>query len=290
MKKISQFLVFVFIICFFNYQYMYSEERTSGNKEILSCSGSFEEKHNYSLKISCEDAYNFNGVYYVRPNAEITIEYTPGRYDYSFSGGNEFGSGSYKCKCYTELEINEKKISAFNPFGFNPFKFSIIANMVIKFKAIKITNTGSANDNVNIEHEETLYILLDSECPSVPSITGGGGSWGKDNITISCGNSNDNLGIDHYEYKLKNASNWEKGGSYTTNVTDGSVLNGTIEFRAVDKVGNVSECASTTLLIDRENPNISSTEPEEKWEKNNNSKWHRRWFRCWKNLCRWNAI
>lgn len=265
MKKISQFLVFVFIICFFNYQYMYSEERTSGNKEILSCSGSFEEKHNYSLKISCEDAYNFNGVYYVRPNAEITIEYTPGRYDYSFSGGNEFGSGSYKCKCYTELEINEKKISAFNPFGFNPFKFSIIANMVIKFKAIKITNTGSANDNVNIEHEETLYILLDSECPSVPSITGGGGSWGKDNITISCGNSNDNLGIDHYEYKLKNASNWEKGGSYTTNVTDGSVLNGTIEFRAVDKVGNVSECASTTLLIDRENPNISSTEPEEKW-------------------------
>lgn len=69
MKKISQFLVFVFIICFFNYQYMYSEERTSGNKEILSCSGSFEEKHNYSLKISCEDAYNFNGVYYVRPNA-----------------------------------------------------------------------------------------------------------------------------------------------------------------------------------------------------------------------------
>ena len=127
----------------------------------------------------------------------------------------------------------------------------------------------------NISEEKSTDIKIDKTAPSKPAITNSKeNTWTGSDLPVTLTSTDSASGIDHYEW-YENES-WTTRALTTTGNT-GSITytvtrNETIRFRAVDKVGNVSEESTTIVKIDKDKPtqsfNIaSSTSGSNGWYK-----------------------
>ena len=122
--------------------------------------------------------------------------------------------------------------------------------------------TGTAAGNkITISDNNTYYAnAIDNIKPTLPSITNSSnGNWTSESVTITLTSKDEGSGIDHYE--------WYENGAWTTRelttsngvgtITFTANRNATIQFRAVDKAGNISEIATTPVKIDTSNPTLT---------------------------------
>ena len=102
---------------------------------------------------------------------------------------------------------------------------------------------------------------VDKEGPTTPVITNNYNDiWTNNDVTVTLTSDDDKSGIDHFE--------WYEGDTWTTralttNGNTGTITytvtrNETIRFRAVDKLGNISEEATTIVKVDKEPPTLTS--------------------------------
>ena len=102
---------------------------------------------------------------------------------------------------------------------------------------------------------------VDTEGPTTPVITNNYNDiWTNNDVTVTITSDDDKSGIDHFE--------WYEGDAWTTralttNGNTGTITytvtrNETIRFRAVDKLGNISEEATTIVKVDKEPPTLTS--------------------------------
>ena len=127
----------------------------------------------------------------------------------------------------------------------------------------------------NISEEKSTNIKIDKTGPSKPNINNvKENTWTGSDLPISLTSDDTGSGIDHYE--------WYENGSWTTraltisdsigNITYTVTRNETIRFRAIDKVGNISEESTSVVKIDKTNPSqsfsvASSTSGSNGWYK-----------------------
>lgn len=128
---------------------------------------------------------------------------------------------------------------------------------------------GNSEAKYNVDNNLTLIAqVIDNIKPTTPTITNSSnGNWTKENVTITVTSTDEGSGIDHYE--------WNNNGSWTsTSLTTSNGVgtiqftvdnNSNIEFRAVDKAGNVSDISSTPVKIDTVAPTCSSSGESSKW-------------------------
>ena len=113
----------------------------------------------------------------------------------------------------------------------------------------------------NISKESTTVVKIDKSAPSKPNITNSKENiWTGSDLPVTLTSADSASGIDHYE--------WYENGAWTTrtltttgntgSITYTATRNETIRFRAVDKVGNVSEESTTIVKIDKDKPTITS--------------------------------
>ena len=102
---------------------------------------------------------------------------------------------------------------------------------------------------------------VDKEGPTTPVITNNYNDiWTNNDVTVTLTSDDNKSGIDHFE--------WYDGDTWTTralttNGNTGTITytvtrNETIRFRAVDKLGNISEEATTIVKVDKEPPTLTS--------------------------------
>ncbi len=102
---------------------------------------------------------------------------------------------------------------------------------------------------------------VDKEGPAIPVITNNYNDiWTNNDVTVTLTSDDNKSGIDHFE--------WYEGDAWTTrdlttNGNTGTITytvtrNETIRFRAVDKLGNISEEATTIVKVDKEPPTLTS--------------------------------
>ena len=151
--------------------------------------------------------------------------------------------------------------------------FSTHGTYYIYFKAISYVGLESSPSNVQV-------VMVDKQAPSTPSVTNSsGGSWTKNNVTISASSTDAHSGIDQIYYSYDN-SNWSTswGQSYTA-ITNGKSIYGvwiytqvsTVYVRACDAVGNCSASATTPLKLDKTAPSTPTVTNSSggSWTKNN---------------------
>ena len=116
-------------------------------------------------------------------------------------------------------------------------------------------------DGVNYKAGSALGVSnIDKRGPSVPTITYNGGSntcsW-KNNYKITLTSTDGESGIDHYEIDHTNDGN--ANASITSTFIPGNGYNShTVRFRAVDKVGNVSEWSQAQHIhMDTTKPSVT---------------------------------
>ena len=123
------------------------------------------------------------------------------------------------------------------------------------------TKIGDSNSKYSITGNITLNAkAIDDIKPTTPTITNpSNGNWSSNDVTVKVTSIDEGSGIDHYEWYENNA--WIKTSLTTTNgvgtITFTVNRNQTVKFRAVDKAGNISSEASTTIKIDKNNPTLS---------------------------------
>jgi len=123
------------------------------------------------------------------------------------------------------------------------------------------TKIGDSNSKYNITGNITLDSkVIDDIKPSTPTITNASnGNWSSNDVTVKITSIDEGSGIDHYEWYENGA--WTNRAITTSNGV-GTIIytvnrNEKIRFRAIDKAGNVSSEASTTVKIDKNNPTLS---------------------------------
>ena len=128
---------------------------------------------------------------------------------------------------------------------------------------------GNAEEQYNLSNNINLIAnAIDNIKPTTPIITNSSnGEWTKDNIVVTLSSTDEGSGIDHYE--------WNNNGTWTSNniviengvgsITFNTDNNSNIEFRAVDKAGNISEISSTPIKRDTIAPSCSSSGESSKW-------------------------
>ena len=128
---------------------------------------------------------------------------------------------------------------------------------------------GNINEKYNLNNNLNLISkAIDNIKPTIPTITNSSnGNWTNKNIVVTLKSVDEGSGIDHYEWN--NNGVWtssnitiENGiGTITFNVDN----NSNIEFRAVDKAGNISEVSSTPVKRDTVPPTCTSSGESSKW-------------------------
>ena len=101
---------------------------------------------------------------------------------------------------------------------------------------------------------------LDKTAPTKPTITNSSnGNWTANNVTVTVTSTDAGSGIDRYEW-YENRE-WTTRDLSTENgvgtITFTADRNTTIQFRAIDKAGNVSEIATTPVKIDTKTPTVT---------------------------------
>ncbi len=123
-------------------------------------------------------------------------------------------------------------------------------------------SVGAAGAKYTPTSNITLYAkFIDNIKPTKPNITNSSnGNWTNKNVVVTVTSTDAGSGIDHYEWYENGA--WTTRALTTTNgkgtITYTAERNATIQFRAVDKAGNISDVSTTTVKIDLTPPNFTS--------------------------------
>lgn len=111
---------------------------------------------------------------------------------------------------------------------------------------------------------QVLTVRIDRTAPARPTLDLGGATsgWNRSPITVTATSSDAGSGLDRLEQRLAN-------GTWTA-MTDGRVTitadgQHTLEVRAVDKAGNVSQTATTALSIDTTAPQVACATADDRW-------------------------
>ena len=128
---------------------------------------------------------------------------------------------------------------------------------------------GNINERYNLNNNLNLISkAIDNIKPTIPTITNSSnGNWTNQNIVVTLKSVDEGSGIDHYEWN--NNGVWTSSnitiennvGTITFNVDN----NSNIEFRSVDKAGNISEVSSTPIKRDTVPPTCTSSGESSKW-------------------------
>ncbi len=113
-------------------------------------------------------------------------------------------------------------------------------------------NSYAVNDNITLTAKG-----IDNIPPTTPEITNSSEEeWTNEDVTITITSTDEGSGIDHYEWY--NGGEWTSEGitvdEDTGTITIETDMDGEIQFRAVDKAGNISETSITTVKRDTEAP------------------------------------
>ena len=166
---------------------------------------------------------------------------------------SDYSSGFSRNEKYTELRIDGIKTENI-PFC------TVEKEKTIELYEILKTSSGVLTETCLTK----LTINVDSEKPVGLQISGYDNTWKKDNITLTP-SASDGSGVGIYYYEYKDGNEWKRADSYTTNVQEGEIEEKTIDFRAVDYVGNISDMVTCMIKIDRTFPAVQPTLENEKW-------------------------
>ena len=128
-------------------------------------------------------------------------------------------------------------------------------------KASGDTTGTTAGSKISISSNATYYAnAIDNIAPTTPTITNSSnGNWSSGNVTVTVKSTDEGSGIDHYEWYENGA--WTTRELSTTNgvgtITFTADRNLNIDFRAIDKAGNISATSTTTVKIDTKSPTVS---------------------------------
>ncbi len=119
---------------------------------------------------------------------------------------------------------------------------------------------------------EPFVLIMDSTAPTVPSfdLNGYNEDWTKENIFISLSSSDAYSGVLTHQMRYNDEATWYDVGN---GVTFANTYNMTVQFRSVDKAGNVSEPTRKIVIKqDKINPTVPSFDLNgynEEWTKEN---------------------
>ncbi len=123
------------------------------------------------------------------------------------------------------------------------------------------TKVGNASTAININANGTYIAKAnDTIAPTTPVITNSSnGNWTSNDVKVTVTSIDTGSGIDRYEWYENGA--WTARSLTTTNGV-GTILytaerNVTIQFRAIDKEGNISAVSITPVKIDKTSPTLS---------------------------------
>lgn len=235
----------------------------------VNCTG--EIVTNTNLKLKCYDAFPKDNNWYVKKSSPVDIIYNNSYEHTSWSSSNDqlqTGSGGEDEK-YTELRITEdNKVTYKSEKGKdNIFTKNITANTKIELYNINMTANSGSGIKITESFIDGINIILDSEPPLPPIITGLSEAWTNKNIEITLGGSTDTVsGMWGYEYKV-GESEWQNGSTCAVTAAEGQIVETEVKFHAVDNVGNASEEVTATVKIDRTKPVIRADKESGKWTK-----------------------
>lgn len=233
------------------------------NGVLASYTGQLPENKKFELTVSCEKACvtedNYrNPVWYVKKGQRITGTYKPNQYSSISTGYDEqtqTGSGSYTSD-KTELRINDKAVD--NIPG------SAEGDMKIQLFQIHDDSLKGHKETCLVE----INIKADADLPAKPTLTNSDGAW-KTGGGITAVSSDNTTGVRFLKYRINKSQNWITGNSYSPSVASGEIFTASVDFVAVDYVGNESETASAALKIDKRNPVVESDYASDVWYNHN---------------------
>ncbi len=169
------------------------------------------------------------------------------------------GKNEDSCNIYnnnTSCEITLPEI--ISTIGYNPDGWYVENSKV-----------GNINDKYNLNNNKNLIAkAIDNIKPTTPVLTNtSNGNWTNQDIKVTITSTDEGSGIDHYEWN--NNGVWTSSNIVMENgvgiVTFTNDNNTDIEFRAIDKTGNISEISVTPIKIDKTAPECTSSGESNKW-------------------------
>ena len=169
------------------------------------------------------------------------------------------GKNEDSCNIYnnnTSCEITLPEI--ISTIGYNPDGWYVENSKV-----------GNINDKYNLNNNKNLIAkAIDNIKPTPPVLTNtSNGNWTNQDIKVTITSTDEGSGIDHYEWN--NNGVWTSSNIVMENgvgiVTFTNDNNTDIEFRAIDKTGNISEISVTPIKIDKTAPECTSSGESNKW-------------------------
>lgn len=229
------------------------------------------------LVVECDNAYNKNGIWYVKKSSQLNVLYSYYRDDSNVKSG--YGETCYGDVCQISSGSSGYSVSTKLNFNGNIYTYSKnlqqnvendIQIILYSVKTSVSSNTSTDTTTVN------LTIKVDATPPTQPKyISGLPDGWTKGTVKLDAsGSTDDKSGVANYEYCLWNSSLpsqywvWKKC-PYESNVAEGSYLENLICFRAVDYVGNASAVNICSLQIDNSKPIVTADKEANKWTKDN---------------------
>lgn len=147
---------------------------------------------------------------------------------------------------YTEYRLNAGEWTKVT----GPVALTADGTHVVEYRSID--NSG------NVETTQSQTLQIDKTAP-VTSLTSnanaGDNGWSTSDVTLNWEATDAGIGVDYTEYRI-NAGEWTKVTESLVLSNDGTY---TVEYRSVDKTGNVETAQSQTVRIDRVAPETSLT-------------------------------
>ena len=181
--------------------------------------------------------------------------------------GNDYADGTWTNQnVYTAKQDGTDALSGHKSTVYNVTGKSNISNTQ---DAITLTETGEytltviTTDNAENTSTRIYKVKIDKVNPTTPEVTNpSNGEWTKGQVKITIKSTDTNSGIDRIEWFENGA--WTTRQLTTTNgvgtITYTVDRNTVIRFRAVDKAGNISDEATTTIKLDTSAPNKQAPE------------------------------
>ena len=181
--------------------------------------------------------------------------------------GNDYTDGTWTNQnVYIAKQNGTDALSGHKSTVYNVTGKSNISNTQ---DAITLTETGEytltviTTDNAENTSTRIYKVKIDKVNPTTPEVTNpSNGEWTKGQVKITIKSTDTNSGIDRIEWFENGA--WTTRQLTTTNgvgtITYTVDRNTVIRFRAVDKAGNISDEATTTIKLDTSAPNKQAPE------------------------------
>ena len=181
--------------------------------------------------------------------------------------GNDYADGTWTNQnVYIAKQDGTDALSGHKSTVYNVTGKSNISNTQ---DAITLTETGEytltviTTDNAENTSTRIYKVKIDKVNPTTPEVTNpSNGEWTKGQVKITIKSTDTNSGIDRIEWFENGA--WTTRQLTTTNgvgtITYTVDRNTVIRFRAVDKAGNISDEATTTIKLDTSAPNKQAPE------------------------------